>query len=810
MVDDRSTGTARVEAASVSVAERAAGWGQVMFGRASEEPYRRRVTDMIALATAVVALTLLAFHHDDITATEQSIEQFFATLPDALRSFFSAVYRLASLWAVLLVAVAAVLARRGRLARDLLIGGFAAWIMARLLGTFLATDASDAIDATFSIGDDTPPFPCVRLAVVVAVIAVASPYLARPARRIGQAVILILALAALYLEISHVVGVLAGVVIGWGIAAAVHLVFGSPGGRPTSEQVAAALHELGVDGRDVRLAPEQPVGSSRFLADVDGPVEIDVIGRDESDAQLLVKLGRAIWFRDSGPALSWTRLQAVEHEAYLMLLANRGGVSTPTVVVAGQAGPGTAVLAQRRPPGPRIADLDPARVDDALLDATWSQAALLFDARVVHGALNASHIVAGADGPVISGFERAKSSAQPEAIGRDIAELLTSTSAIVGVERGVAAARRVLGPDLLALALPLLQPSALSRATRAELGGRKQTKQLLEELLPAAAAAAGTEPPPLQQLSRVRGSTLVMAIGTFLGIAALLSQVGSPQELWDTIQGANWWWVALALALALSSYVLYGVAMLGTVSAPIPLGSSCEAQLAGAFSNLAVPGVGSTAVQIRFLQKQGFELTEAVTAAAVVFNVANVLFQGVAFLIAIWLSDASFDVGNIDASSIVELALVAVLALGVVGAVVFGVPRVRHRIAPALRRGTSTVVQSIRSPRQLALLAVGNTGVAWIRGASMMACLLAFGSGSLGYWTIVVVYVGISSFASLIPVPGAGTAVGSVGISSLLIALGVPEGAAVAAALMNQIVVTYVPAVVGWFVTRRMLRRGDL
>ena len=31
-----------------------------------------------------------------------------------------------------------------------------------------------------------------------------------------------------------------------------------------------------------------------------------------------------------------------------------------------------------------------------------------------------------------------------------------------------------------------------------------------------------------------------MVIGTFLGVAALLSQVGDPQELWDTMAAADW------------------------------------------------------------------------------------------------------------------------------------------------------------------------------------------------------------------------------------------------------------------------------
>ena len=97
-----------------------------------------------------------------------------------------------------------------------------------------------------------------RIAIIVAVISVASPYLTRPVRRLGQLLVLLIALAALYLGATLPDGALAAVALGWTIAALVHLVFGSPGGRPTTAQVQATLGELGVAADDVRLLPVQP------------------------------------------------------------------------------------------------------------------------------------------------------------------------------------------------------------------------------------------------------------------------------------------------------------------------------------------------------------------------------------------------------------------------------------------------------------------------------------------------------------------------------------------------------------------------
>jgi uncharacterized membrane protein YbhN (UPF0104 family) len=68
--------------------------------------------------------------------------------------------------------------------------------------------------------------------------------------------------------------------------------------------------------------------------------------------------------------------------------------------------------------------------------------------------------------------------------------------------------------------------------------------------------------------------------------------------------------------------------------------------------------------------------------------------------------------------------------------------------------------------------------------------------------------IGVSTIASLIPIPGGGTAVSAVGLSGLLVAAGVPDSAAVAAILANQLVVSFIPAVPGWFATRDMFKRG--
>ena len=67
---------------------------------------------------------------------------------------------------------------------------------------------------------------------------------------------------------------------------------------------------------------------------------VKVLGRDERDAKLVTKVWKFLYYKDSGPTLFLTRIQEIEHQAYLTLLARSLGVRVPPVVVAGIGGPG--------------------------------------------------------------------------------------------------------------------------------------------------------------------------------------------------------------------------------------------------------------------------------------------------------------------------------------------------------------------------------------------------------------------------------------------------------------------------------------
>jgi undecaprenyl-diphosphatase len=761
---------------------------------------RRRPGDAVRVVFAAIVLTLLALHAHDPTAAERAFARFMRSLPDDADSFVLLFYDLLALWAVALLGFALLLVRRWRLARDVVAAGALAWVLGRLIAVFVErTDLGKAFTITFDL-TDVPRFPLVRIAVAVAIVAVASPYLARPTRRVGQTVVVLLALASMYLDRSFPADVVGAIVLGWGVGALVHFVFGTAARRPTVEQVTRALTTLGLPSEHVRAAAEQPVARAMFLADrPEGAVRVVALGRDEADAQLISRVWRWIAFRDAPPMLFPTRRQQVEYEAYTMLLAREHRVRAPRVIVAAPSGALALLVAENVEGEP----LDERSIPDA-----WEQTRQLHGAHIAHGRLDADHLVNRNGCVTIVGWERAATAARPRQLAADVAHLLATTSAIVGPELAARLAVEGVGRERVADALPLLQPNTLSGATRSALD-QADGADPLAALRAAAATAVGTQAPELHEVYRVNPRRLTMAVAALIAIAVLLSRVGDPVAFWETVRDASWGFVALAFALGILTDVAFAVAFLGTVPIRIPLWPSIELQSSMSFSNLAVPVAADAAMQIRFLQKFGLDLPSAVAIGGVFSSVSELFVQAALFGIALWLSPDSINFGNIDTNQIVVVVLIVIFVIGIAAAVVFGVRRIRHAVVPRIVQAARSVWDAMRSPARVALLIVGNIAANCLYAASLLACLLAFGA-SVDFWTLLAMNIGITLIASLVPFPGGGTAVSAVGLSGLLAAVGVPTAAATAAVIAHQLAVSYLPAIPGWFTTNDLVRKGLL
>ncbi len=91
----------------------------------------------------------------------------------------------------------------------------------------------------------------------------------------------------------------------------------------------------------------------------------------------------------------------------------------------------------------------------------------------------------------------------------------------------------------------------------------------------------------------------------------------------------------------------------------------------------------------------------------------------------------------------------------------------------------------------------------------LLACLKALG-GTASIWTLLSLSIGVSALGSIIPIAGAGAAVSTIGLSGALIAAGIDKDIAVATGIINQLVITYLPAIPGWLAMHDLIGRDYL
>jgi undecaprenyl-diphosphatase len=186
--------------------------------------------------------------------------------------------------------------------------------------------------------------------------------------------------------------------------------------------------------------------------------------------------------------------------------------------------------------------------------------------------------------------------------------------------------------------------------------------------------------------------------------------------------------------------------------------------------------------------------------------VAGVAIQLAMLAVAVPLSPHAINI-PLHGIAIGAAGLAGVVAVGAIS--VFRVPLLRRHFLVPAEHAVDSVLAALRSPSRLALLVTGNLLATVLVTLSLLACVRAYGHG-VNFWSLLAVQITVSTVASLVPLPGGGTAVGSVGLTGALALFGVPQDVAVAAVLTNQVVATYLPAIPGWIATQRLTRRDLL
>jgi len=794
-------------------------WRSVMFAPVGDGQRRRRGSDGVRLATAVLALVccLLVIRYN--SRIDQAITQVIHPPPRSITWLVTVVYQAGSFGVVIVVVALALVARRWEIARDI---ALSAAITAAVSGILVLLIGSHGGRPSGIVIDDYDlTFPVLQIALFMAVATAALPYLARGVQRLIEIFIALVALASAVGGHGLPLNILGSLAIGWGATALVRLIFGSPLGLPSTEDVRLLLTELGIRSNNVHPVRKQVWGVAKFEAteiggaNSSGRIGIAVYGRDAADARLLTKAGRFLLYRDSGPSLTLTRLQQVEHEAYLTMRAGQAGAAVPEIVEAGTAGPAKdALLVYRRPAGTALSETDPADISDVTLDGLYEQLLILRRARIAHGAISGDALLVdpAAETAVLTDFRNASANASPDLLDRDMAGAMAATAVAVGAERAADAAARCLTPEMLEGALRQLNKPALDPALGRSLRGKRG---LLEDVRQRAATAKSIEVPKLVEPRRVSWPTLIMVIGTLIGGWALIGVLIDVSQSFDTVIGADWLWVVVAFVLSQLAYVASAMEGVGSVAGPLPFGRAVAVEVANSFSALAGGTAAVFATRVRFFQRQGYDANVALSSGAIMAT-SSWIAIAVLFLVSLPFSWGSIHIEVTPESGgdskLVWIILAVVVVVAVAAGLVLAVPRFRRLAAEKVRPKARDIWGNLRqvasSPRKLVLLVGGSFAQELLVVMALSVSLRAFGD-HLRLPTLIVVITLAGIIGGISPSPG-GMGVVEAGMILGLTAAGVSEADATAAVFIQRLFTSYLPPIWGWITLVWMRKREYL
>ncbi|MFI2759390.1 lysylphosphatidylglycerol synthase domain-containing protein [Streptomyces echinatus] len=846
-----------------------------------------RPSDLMRLLVGVLAIVVLlaiaAFAHGTTSGLEQDINKGTGQAPDLLIKIAG----LASSIAILLVPVAFAIERLVKRDGLRIADGVLAAVLAH--GVTLATDLWVARAAPDSIQEAlTQPSPGDIHALTDPVHGYLAPVIAymsavgmsrRPRWRAVLWIVLLLdAFSMLVTGYTTPFSIILTVLIGWTVAYGTLYAVGSPNVRPTGQNLMAGLrhvgfHPLSAAREDATESETGDRGRRYFVTLEDGPpLDVTVVDREQQAQGFFYRAWRNLALRGFATRSSLQSLrQALEQEALLAYAAIAAGANAPKLIATAELGPDAVMLVYEHTGGRTLDSLTDDEITDELLRNTWHQVQALQSRRIAHRRLAGDAILVDRSGKVILTELRGGEIAAGELLLRmDVAQLVTTLGLRVGAERAVASAVGVLGPDAVADCLPMLQPIALTRSTRATLRrlARERAQREREAVLEASRQdkqarleeASETAPPAQEKpdkktvraeqraekraidealeeareedlltqirhqvlrirpqapveparLERVRPRTLISFIAGAIGAYYLLTQL-THIEFGTLFAQAQWGWVIAAVLFSALSYVAAAMALLGFVPERVPFPRTVAAQVAGSFVKIVAPAaVGGVALNTRFLQRAGVRpgLAVASVGASQLFGLGCHILMLLSFG---YLTGTEKTPSLSPSRTVIAgLLTVAVLVL-----VVTSVPFLRKFVVTRVRSLFAGVVPRMLDVLQRPQKLVTGIGGMLLLTACFVMCLdasiRAFGDGSvsLSIASVAVVFLAGNALGSAAPTPGGVGAVEAT-LTVGLIAVGLPKEVAAPAVLLFRLLTLWLPVLPGWLAFNHLSRKGAL
>ena len=667
------------------------------------------------------------------------------------------------------------------------------------------------------------------IAAYMAVIIVLGPVLSRGWRRAALAGLAVGIVSRIVTAVAVPLNLAITVSVGAVVGSAALAVFGSPRRTASRRDVLAALASAGFPAATVEPYEVGAEHAQTFVAMAsDGRRSfLKLLGSDERSADVLYRIVRMLRVKDlDDERPGWSPGRLVTHEAFASMLARQRGASVPEVLAVGETEGGDGILAVTVVDGRPIDELELDQVTDEVLDAAWGQLVILREQGIAHRWITAGHLLvtepdpigldeADPDGdglelidlrsPVVTviDFHWAVRQATPAHLAADVAMLAVSLATIVGADRAVASAARVLDADALARALPLVQPLALPTDVQHAIAGNKAILPLVRDRIQ---HAAGGVPYELADIERVGPRQVAALVGGVFITYSLLGFASNWNDISTALGRVSMVEVPPLLVLSFVPFVAGAFSLISVVPKPLPFGESVEVMFGQSFLNRFTPAnSGGMALRIRYLQKRGVDLGGAAAGVGLTSLASGICQVVVLVLFAAWAGSSSDATFSLPKASTVAVAL---LVIAVVAGLVWFTPWGRRVIGRRVRTTGKQVTKTLRGlahqPGRFVLL-FGSTLVAKVAviGAFVLSC------GAVGIDLSVsrlgLLYLTASSVAAAAPTPGGVGAV-EAALTAALTGVGVPSADALSAVFLFRLLTYWLPVPFGWGAMHKLQR----
>jgi uncharacterized membrane protein YbhN (UPF0104 family) len=300
----------------------------------------------------------------------------------------------------------------------------------------------------------------------------------------------------------------------------------------------------------------------------------------------------------------------------------------------------------------------------------------------------------------------------------------------------------------------------------------------------------------------------VFTLAAGVVFAYLLFAVFNTEQVLNSLNDANPWWLLAAFVWMLLTFVGAAIALLAFSPAKVPWSRAVLAQVAAAYLALAAPaGVGPAALNMRLLTKRKVPAPLAVATVALV-QVSAVVVTVVGLVVITFITGSEGTLAALPSGAVMS----AVGLTAMIVALALTVPRVRQwavgRLRPLVRQTWPRLAQILGQPWRIVFGLGGNLLLTVAYVGAFDSVLKAFGQ-DLAIIDVTVLFLLGNAVGAVIPTPGGIGAVEGALLAGLSSA-GLTPTVAGAVVVVYRLLTYWARIPLGWAAMRFLQRRGEL